>query len=101
MAPIPGLEHAGPSEDALAWWVVYSLVRHARVAKSGTYSPCHITCPPSQAMDLNENSFFTLTCTGGVSPIERQWQEIDQIAGAHVRRGMRVSSDPLGCVALF
>lgn len=69
MAPIPGLEHAGPSEDALAWWVVYSLVRHARVAKSG-----------------------------GVSPIERQWQEIDSVAGAYVRRGMRVSSDPLGCV---
>jgi len=35
MSPIPGFEHTGPNDDALAWWIVYSLVRHARVTKSG------------------------------------------------------------------
>lgn len=35
MSPIPGLEQTGPNDDALAWFTVYSLVRHARIDKTG------------------------------------------------------------------
>ena len=70
---IPGLEGAGPNDDALAGWIVYSLIREERLKRQ-------------QEVGHTVHS-----------PIEHEWREMGQVAAAYVEQnGIRVSPDPLG-----
>jgi hypothetical protein len=72
MSPILGLEHTGPNDDALAWWVVYSLIRHARVNKAGgtrVHAECHLSCCRRRRRRRHDH---TASLTGVATPHTQQ-----------------------------